>query len=52
MMFEVQKGTVQARKKKIFHSRERTWKTRKYETVKPITRVIAHTMTENFIMFK
>ena len=48
MMFEVQNGTVQTRKKKIFHSKDRTWNTRKYETAKPMTSVISQTITRIF----
>ena len=43
MMFEVQNGTVHSRNSAICHSRTFTWKTRKYDTVNPITSVIAQT---------
>jgi hypothetical protein len=36
MMFEVQNGTVQTRKRNIFHSRDWTWNTRKYATLNPM----------------
>ena len=45
MMFEVQNGTVHTRNSAICQRMLRTWKTRKYATVKPTTSVIAHTMT-------
>ena len=45
MMFEVQNGTVHSRNSAICHRMLRTWKTRKYDTVKPTTSVIAHTMS-------
>ena len=40
MTFDVQNGMVQSRNSPICHFRLRTWKTRKYEQVKPI-RIVA-----------
>ena len=38
MMFEVQNGTVQRRKRPMASSGLRIWKTRKYATQKPMIR--------------
>src|SRR5881628_3014364 len=51
MTLEVQNGTVQRRNSAICTRTLRTWKTRKYETVKPITSVIAHTISAYVIVF-
>ncbi len=48
MTFEVQKGIVHTRKSTICHVSERTWKARKYATVKPRSSVASHTRTQNF----
>ncbi len=45
--FEVQNGMVHTSASTICQSGERTWKARKYATVKPITRVSAHTIAQN-----
>ena len=39
MMFEVRKGIVQIKNKTNCQMNERTWKARKYATVKPMVRV-------------
>src|SRR5690242_9586533 len=43
MILEVQNGTVHNKNSAICHRMLRTWNARKYDTVKPITSVIAQT---------
>src|ERR1700712_5207694 len=43
----VQNGTVQSRNKSVCVPTERTWKARKYASVKPITSVNAQTVKQN-----
>src|SRR5262245_62288735 len=50
MTLDVQNGTVQSRNRAICQRTLRTWKTRKYETVKPITSVMAHTISAYVIV--
>ncbi len=52
MTFEVQNGIVQSRKRPICHFRFRTWNTRKYEQVKPISMVATRVSAAYFSVFR
>ena len=52
MMFDVQNGIVQSRNSAICHVNDRTWKARKYATVKPMIVQKNQVSTVNFKVFR
>jgi hypothetical protein len=52
MMFEVQNGIVQTRNSAICIVSERTWKARKYATVKPISIQNSHVRNVYFSVLR
>ena len=51
MIFDVQNGTVQSKKSPICIGSDRTWKAKKYATVKPMSKQQAQVMPVNISVF-